>query len=81
MPPACLQRFDTVGWASGRCGAGVVICLEQSAICIYDATANPSYLASLKARMVLPFWCQLTQVVLEKRPLNGTTYYTYGGGN
>jgi len=28
-------------------------------------------LASLKSRIVLPFWCRLTQVVLEKRPLNG----------
>jgi len=28
-------------------------------------------LASLKSRIVLPFWCWLTQVVLEKRPLNG----------
>jgi len=36
-----------------------------------DATATPSSLASLKSRMVLPFWCWITQVVLEKRPLNG----------
>ena len=36
-----------------------------------DATATPSSLASLKSRLVSPFWCQLTQVVLEKRPLNG----------
>jgi len=38
-----------------------------------DATATLSSLASLKSRMVLPFWCRLkpTQVVLEKRPLNG----------
>jgi len=36
-----------------------------------DAFVSPSSLASLKSRMVLPFWCQLTQVVLEKRPLNG----------
>ena len=28
-------------------------------------------LAPLKSRLVLPFWYQLTQVVLEKRPLNG----------
>ena len=27
--------------------------------------------ASFKSRLVLPFWCWLTQVVLEKRPLNG----------
>jgi len=37
-----------------------------------DATAsqNPS-LASFKSRLVLPFWYQFTQVVLEKRLLNG----------
>jgi len=34
------------------------------------ATAMPSSLASLTSRMVLPFWYWLTQVVLEKRPLN-----------
>jgi len=39
-----------------------------------DATAMPktlSPLASFKSRLVLPFWYHLTQVVLEKRPLNG----------
>jgi len=36
-----------------------------------DATATPSSPASLKSRMVLLFWCKLTQVFLEKRPLNG----------
>jgi len=36
------------------------------------ATATPLSLASLKSRMVWPFWCWLTQVVLEKRPLNGS---------
>jgi len=35
-----------------------------------DATATPSS-ASLKCRMILPFWCMFTQVVLEKKPLNG----------
>ena len=30
-----------------------------------------SSLASFKSRLVLPFWYQLIQVVLEKRPLNG----------
>jgi len=33
-----------------------------------DATAT---LAPVKSRLVLPFWYQLTWVVLEKRPLNG----------
>jgi len=36
-----------------------------------DATATLSSLASLKCRLVKAFWCGLTQVVLEKRPLNG----------
>ena len=31
---------------------------------------SPHSLAPVKSRLVL-FWCQLTQVVLEKRPLNG----------
>jgi len=31
-----------------------------------DATVAPSSLALVKSRMVLPFWYQLTQVVLEK---------------
>ena len=49
-----------------------------------DATAitkPPSSLASFESRLFLPFWYRLTQVVLEKRPLNGRssscccTYY------
>jgi len=31
-----------------------------------DATANPPSLASVKSRMVLPFWYRLTKVFLEK---------------
>jgi len=40
----------------------MVICLERG--------ATLSLLASLKYRMVKPFWCHLTQAVLEKRLLN-----------
>jgi len=36
-----------------------------------DATATPLSLASLKSRLLLTFWCRLTQAVLEKRPVNG----------
>jgi len=32
---------------------------------------NPSSLASFKSGLVSPFWCRLTQDVLEKRSLNG----------
>jgi len=47
----------------------MIMHLEQGVNGPVDATANPSYLASLKSRMVPPFWCQLSQVVQEKRPL------------
>jgi len=36
----------------------------------------PPSLASFKSRLVLPFWYRLTQVVLEKRPLNGCSSST-----
>jgi len=46
-----------------------------------DANATSSSLALLKSRMAVPFCCRLTEVVLEKRLLNGlsvwwlTNYY------
>jgi len=51
-------------------GTGVVICPQQGATGPADVTATPTFPASLKSRMVLPFWYRLTQVVLEKRSLN-----------
>ena len=49
-------------------GAGVVICLER------DADLHMVQLMPLHPKspsgLVLPFWYQLTQVVLENRPLN-----------
>jgi len=33
--------------------------------------ANCARQLVVKSRLVLPFWYRLTQVVLEKRPLNG----------
>jgi len=71
-----------VGWQEGHLackktewwGAGVVICLERGAH-LHMAQLMPLpltvSLASLKSRLVLPFWYRLTQVVLEKGPLNG----------
>ena len=32
-----------------------------------DVTGNPSSLVSLQSRMVLSMWCQLTQVILQKK--------------
>jgi len=43
------------------------------------ATATPSALAALKSTMVLPFWCRLTQIELEKRPLNGCLREEWNG--
>ena len=34
-------------------------------------------LAPVKSRLVLPFWYRLTQVILEKRPLNGCCCCTF----
>jgi len=51
----------------------VVICLERGAD-LHMAQLMPlplTVFASVKSRLVLPFWCWLTQVVLEKEPLNG----------
>jgi len=58
-----------------RWGAGVVICLEQGAD-LHMAQLMPlpltvSCLASVKSRLVLPFWYRLTWVVPEKGPLYG----------
>jgi len=54
----------------------VVISLQRGADCFRMVQLmplhpeTPSSLATLKYRLVLPFWYQLTQVVLEKRLLN-----------
>jgi len=36
-----------------------------------DVTATASFFCASKIQNGLPFWCWLTQVVLEKRPFNG----------
>ena len=45
----------------------MVICLERGA----DLHMAQLSLASVKSRLVLPFWYRLTWVVPEKGPLNG----------
>ena len=52
------------------CGTGVVICLERDAD-LHMANCHSLSLASVKSRLVLPFWYRLTRVVPEKGPLNG----------
>jgi len=50
-------------------GTGMVICLERDAD-LHMAQLMPLSLASVKSRLVLPFWYWLTWVVPEKGPLN-----------
>ena len=59
-------------------GAGVVICLKRGADCLRKVQLMPlpfqnppTSLALFQVKLVLRFWYQLTQVVLEKRLLNG----------
>ena len=87
-----IRCFDSVGWASGRASGlwklsdevlvWLSVCSEVQTVCIWSSWCHchprtPSSLASFKSRLVLLFWCQLTQVVLEKRLLNGCS----GGGS
>jgi len=43
-------------------------------ICIWSSWCHCYSIASLNSRMVYPFWCRLTQVVLEERLLNGCLF-------
>jgi len=56
--PACKKQW----W-----GAGVVICLEIGVELPLPLTIS----ASVKSRLVLPFWYWLTRVVPDKELLNG----------
>jgi len=47
----------------------MVVCLEQGAD-LHMAQLMPLPLASVKTRLVLPFWYRLTRVVPEKGLLN-----------
>jgi len=50
----------------------MVICLERGAdLHMAQPMPLPLSLASVKSRLVLPFWYWPTQVVPEKGPLNG----------
>ena len=49
----------------------MVICLERGAdLHMFQLMPLPLTVSSVKSRLVLPFWYQLTQVVPEKGPLN-----------
>ena len=68
--PGCLQCFDAVGWAAERASAckklsgGVLawlsVCSEvQTCICPSWCHCHSLSLASVKCRLVLPFWYRL----------------------
>ena len=79
----CLQCFDPVGWAAGRASGlqkklsgGVLAWLSvwsEVQTCIWPSWCHchSLSLASVKSRLVLPFWYRLTRVVPGKGPLNG----------
>ena len=73
--PACKKQSGGVlAWLS--VWSEVQTCIWPSWCHCYSLS-----LAPVKSRLVLPFWYRLTQVVLEKRPLNGCSsssyYYTW----
>ena len=51
----------------------MVICLERGAD-LHMARLMPLSLASVKSRLILPFWYWLTRVVPDRGPLNGCVY-------
>ena len=58
---------------SGGVLAWLSVWREVQMICIWSSWCHchPVISCSSKIQNGLPFWCRLTQVVLEKRPLNG----------
>jgi len=57
---------------SGRVLAWLSVCSEvQTCIWLSWYHCHSLSLASVKSRLVLPFWYRLTQVVSDKGPLNG----------
>ena len=85
MELCCCCTFSAltllVGWQEGRhpaCkteqwGAGMVSVWSEVQTCIRPSWCHchSLSLASVKSRLVLPFWYRLTRVVPDKGPLNG----------
>ena len=63
--PACVKNWVVGCWHSYLSGARCRLAYGPA-----DATASHSSLASVKSRLVLPFWYRLTLVVVDIRPLN-----------
>ena len=63
-------------WPVKKLSGGVLAWLSawsevQTCICPSWCHCHSLSLASVKSRLVLPLWCRLTRVVLDKGPLNG----------
>jgi len=75
-------HVTTVG-SNGEVLAWLSVWSEVQTICIWSSWCHchPIISCSSKIQNDLPFWCRLTQVVLEKRLLNGcrSTRSTLGG--
>ena len=69
--PVCKKLSDGVlAWLS--------VCSEvQTCILPIWCHCHSLSVASVKSRLVLPFWYQLTCVVLDKEPLNGCVYLSF----
>ena len=73
MLVGCQEGFPACRKVSGEVLAWLSVWSEVQRVAYgpADANATISSLALLKSRMALPFCCRLTEVVLEKRLLNG----------
>jgi len=89
--PSVLWVTLLVGWQEGhpackKLSGGVLAWLSvwsELQTCIRPSwcRCHSLSLASVKSRLVLPFWYRLTWVVLEKGPLNGCVcVFPWGGG-
>jgi len=68
--PACKKLSgEVLAWLS-------VWSEVQTCICSSRFHCHSLYLASVKSRLVLPFWYRLTRVVPDKGPLNGCVCVT-----
>ena len=77
MPFLCYSALTLLVWcqeehpACKKLNDGIVICVERGADCLHMVQLMPLHPKTpFKSRLLLPFWYRLTQVVLEKRPLN-----------
>ena len=69
-------KWDKRWWGFGINGISWTICKQSAPRSRQITTPTPHHIsqflqASVKCRLVLPFWYRLSQDVLKKRPLNG----------